>query len=89
MFRSEHHLSTYLLVNGLSYLYYKIALLLRMRLSMPEIWSWMTGGFMAHGYCLRWDGPLLSAFILGNLGIALAYFLIPTALRYFIGKRKD
>lgn len=56
---------------------------------MPEIWSWMTGGFMAHGYCLRWDGPLLSAFILGNLGIALAYFLIPTALRYFIGKRKD
>ncbi|CAN5335347.1 hypothetical protein BH11CYA1_BH11CYA1_13980 [soil metagenome] len=56
---------------------------------MPDIWSWMTRGFMPHGYCLRWDGPLLTVFIIGNLGITLAYFLIPAALRYFIGKRRD
>lgn len=56
---------------------------------MPDIWSWMTAGFMPHGVCLRWDGPLLFAFVIGNLGIALAYFLIPIALRYFIGKRRD
>ena len=56
---------------------------------MLEFWKWMTDGFMPHGACLRWDKPLLCAFIVGNLGIALAYFLIPAALRYFIGKRKD
>lgn len=49
----------------------------------------MTDGFMPHGYCLRWDGPLLWVFIVGNLGIALAYFLIPMTLRFFIGKRND
>lgn len=45
--------------------------------------------FMPHGVCLRWDGPLLGIFIAGNLGIAIAYFIIPAALRYFIGQRKD
>lgn len=49
----------------------------------------MTEGFMPHGYCLHWDGPLLFVLIAGNLGIALAYFLIPFALRHFVGKRKD
>lgn len=44
---------------------------------------------MPHGYCLRWDAPLLFVFIAGNLGIAIAYFIIPAALRYFIGKRAD
>ncbi len=56
---------------------------------MFELWNSMTDGFMPHGACLRWDAALLCAFIVGNLGIALAYFLIPSALRYFIGKRKD
>ncbi|MBY0552675.1 MAG: response regulator [Candidatus Obscuribacterales bacterium] len=45
--------------------------------------------FMPHGVCLRWNGPLLAIFIAGNLGIAIAYFIIPAALRYFIGQRKD
>jgi signal transduction histidine kinase len=49
----------------------------------------MTDGFMPHGYCLRWDGPLLFVFIIGNLGIATAYFIIPAVLRHFVGKRKD
>jgi signal transduction histidine kinase len=56
---------------------------------MDELWKSLTNGFMPHGYCLRWDGPLLLVFISANLGIAIAYFLIPVALRYFIGKRKD
>lgn len=57
---------------------------------MPNnLWSSLTDGFMPHGYCLRWDGPLLFAFIAGNVGIAVAYFLIPMALRHFIGKRED
>lgn len=54
--------------------------------------DWMNSlsqGFMPHGFCLRWDGPLLFVFITANLGIAIAYFAIPLALRMFIGKRKD
>lgn len=54
-----------------------------------DVWKILAGGFMPHGYCLRWDGPLLFVFIIGNLGIAIAYFIIPTALRHFVGKRKD
>ncbi len=56
---------------------------------MFEFLNSPTLGFMPHGYCLNWNGPLLAVFITGNLGIALAYFLIPAALRYFIGKRQD
>ncbi len=56
---------------------------------MPDLWNSLTDGFMPHGYCLHWDSKLLIVFIVGNLGIALAYFLIPLALRYFIGKRRD
>ncbi len=49
----------------------------------------MTNGFMPHGYCLKWDGPLLTVMIAANIGIALAYFAIPIALRYFVGTKKD
>src|SRR5271155_4131427 len=44
---------------------------------------------MPHGYCLHWDPRLLLLFILGNLGIALAYFAIPTALYYFARRRRN
>ncbi len=44
---------------------------------------------MPHGCCLNWDRALLGVFIAGNLGIALAYFLIPAALQTFVGKKKD
>ncbi len=54
-----------------------------------EFLKHLSDGFMPHGYCLRWDGPLLFVFICGNLGITIAYFLIPAALRHFVGKRKD
>ncbi len=56
---------------------------------MPDLFSSLTDGFMPHGFCLRWNTPLLVAFIVGNVGIAFAYFLIPLALQRFIGKRKD
>lgn len=49
----------------------------------------LSNGFMPHGYCLRWDGPLLFVFITANVGIAIAYFAIPLALRKFIGGRRD
>ncbi|HEY9734369.1 MAG TPA: ATP-binding protein [Drouetiella sp.] len=56
---------------------------------MPELLSTVSDGFMPHGFCLQWNVPLLCVFIAGNLGIAIAYFLIPVALQRFIGKRKD
>jgi signal transduction histidine kinase/CheY-like chemotaxis protein len=49
----------------------------------------LTSGFLPHGFCLRWDAPLVFVFVAANLGIAIAYFAIPLALRYFVGKRKD
>jgi PAS domain S-box-containing protein len=45
--------------------------------------------YMPHGFCLKWDLPLLATMVVGNLTIALAYFAIPIALYYFAGKRKD
>ncbi len=56
---------------------------------MPDWLTSLSSGFMPHGYCLKWDPALLMVFITGNIGIALAYFLIPLALRFFVGKRKD
>ena len=56
---------------------------------MRDLFSSLTAGFMPHGYCLRWDGPLLFVFVTANLGIAIAYFAIPMALRMFVGKRSD
>jgi len=48
-----------------------------------------TKGFMPHGTCLLWRPSILWTMIIGNLGIALAYFIIPVALIYLIVKRKD
>jgi signal transduction histidine kinase/CheY-like chemotaxis protein len=56
---------------------------------VPDWITSLSAGFMPHGYCLRWDGPLLFVLISANLGIAIAYFAIPLALRMFVGKRRD
>ncbi len=56
---------------------------------MDDLIGQISGGFMPHGFCLRWDLPLLITMIAGNVGIALAYFLIPAALRHFVKNRKD
>ena len=36
--------------------------------------------FLVHGYCIRWSWPLLILYGIGDLGITLAYCLIPFAL---------
>ncbi len=59
---------------------------------VPSIWpkiSTSHSDFMPHGFCLRWDPPLLMTMIVANAGIAVAYFAIPTALLYFVRSRKD
>lgn len=52
--------------------------------------SWLDfSAFMPHGFCLRWDPALLATMIVANLMIAVAYFSIPSALFFFVRKRKD
>lgn len=45
--------------------------------------------FMAHGFCLRWDPGVLWLHIASDGLTALAYYIIPIALIYFVRKRKD
>lgn len=45
--------------------------------------------FMPHGHCYFWTPGILWMEVFANVTIALAYFSIPVALFYFIGKRKD
>ena len=45
--------------------------------------------FMPHGYCLRWDLPLIVTQVVGDSLIALAYFSIPLALLVLMRRRKD
>ncbi|MEO5339050.1 MAG: PAS domain S-box protein [Magnetococcus sp. MYC-9] len=52
--------------------------------------DWMdVGGFLPHGYCIRWSPTLLFAYIVSDLLIFLAYFSMPAALLYFARRRKD
>ena len=43
--------------------------------------------FQPHGFCLRWDGPLLVLHVVANGMIAFAYALIPTLLAYTAWRR--
>lgn len=45
--------------------------------------------FMAHGFCLRWDPGVLWLQIISDGLTALAYYIIPMALIYFVRKRRD
>jgi PAS domain S-box-containing protein len=45
--------------------------------------------FMPHGYCYLWKPDLVSLHAISDGTIALAYYLIPVALVYFVRKRKD
>lgn len=42
-----------------------------------------------HGYCIAWDPSLLTAFVVGNLLIALSYFAIPLVILRFVRQRTD
>ncbi len=45
--------------------------------------------YIPHGHCYLWQTPLVGLHVVSNLLIAIAYFSIPTALLYFIVKRKS
>ena len=39
-------------------------------------------GFTPHGFCLFWNPDLVTLEIVGNIGVALAYFAIPLQLAW-------
>jgi chemotaxis family two-component system sensor kinase Cph1 len=44
--------------------------------------------FMPHGHCYYWRPDVLWSNVLGDAGIAVAYFAIPFLLNYFVKKRE-
>ncbi len=42
-----------------------------------------------HGYCISWQPGLITALVIGNVLVALAYFTIPLVIFRFIRQRKD
>lgn len=52
--------------------------------------GWVSSnGLMPHGFCYQWKPALIWLHAISDTLIALAYFLIPAALLYFVRKRKD
>lgn len=52
--------------------------------------EWLSSnGFMLHGFCYQWNPTLVWLHAISDILIALAYFLIPVALIYFVRKRQD
>lgn len=45
--------------------------------------------FVPHGYCMRWKSEVIWLHVMSDALIALAYFLIPPLLIYFVRKRHD
>lgn len=54
---------------------------------MPSVFD--STGFMPHGHCYLWRPDVLWLNAGADGVIALAYFVIPTALVYFVAKRRD
>ena len=48
-----------------------------------------SNGLMPHGFCLRWNSPLLWLHVVSDVLITLAYYSIPLSLSYFVWQRKD
>ena len=48
-----------------------------------------TPDFMPHGYCMRWSSDVIWLHVASDSLTALAYYVIPFALIYFVRKRKD
>lgn len=46
-------------------------------------------GFVPHGHCLNWNGPLLWTSVVSNLLIGLAYYSIPLAIWSFLKRQRD
>jgi two-component system, chemotaxis family, CheB/CheR fusion protein len=46
-------------------------------------------GFIAHGYCLQWDFPLIVTYVITDALVALSYYSIPAALFFLAFKKKQ
>lgn len=47
------------------------------------------GDYMAHGYCFLWDRQLVWLHLISDVLTGSSYFLIASALLYFVVKRRD
>jgi PAS domain S-box-containing protein len=58
---------------------------------MPQVFwqSLATSSFIPHGHCYLWNSRLVWLHIASDLLIALAYYLIPFTLIYFVRKLSD
>ncbi|MBD1998830.1 PAS domain S-box protein [Leptolyngbya sp. FACHB-541] len=57
---------------------------------MQELMQVFTAeGFILHGHCYLWKPELVWLHVVSDTLIAIAYYSIPLALIYFVGKRKD
>lgn len=52
-------------------------------------WLFNPLGLTPHGFCLLWQPWLIGSYVLSDIGIGVAYFLIALELLYFVSKRKD
>lgn len=50
---------------------------------------WLFGQYIPHGHCYLWQTPLVALHVLSDALIALAYYLIPIFLIYFVRQRQD
>jgi signal transduction histidine kinase len=58
-------------------------------LSVVVDWLFATGNFLPHGFCLTGDNDVIALNVVSDLGIALAYFAIPSFLVVILVKRRD
>jgi signal transduction histidine kinase len=56
-----------------------------------QVFTWLlsTNGFLPHGFCLTGDDDIIALNVISDLGIALAYFSIPTFLIFLVVRRRD
>lgn len=52
-------------------------------------WLFDPAGLTPHGFCLLWDPGLIWTYTLSDIGIGIAYFMIPFALATVARRRKD
>jgi PAS domain S-box-containing protein len=56
----------------------------------PMIWKLFSShDLLPHGFCYQWKPALIWLHAMADILIALAYFLIPLALIYFVRRRRD
>src|SRR6266849_1417349 len=64
--------------------------LLKTNWRKPMIWKLFSShDLLPHGFCYQWKPALIWLHAMSDTLIALAYFLIPLALIYFVRRRRD